>query len=67
MDKLSHIEKFEGKYFHTWQVRTQLFLINKDLWDIFDGKEKKPTNADEAAKWASKLLDWVYQIPIRII
>ncbi|KAH9314602.1 hypothetical protein KI387_023229, partial [Taxus chinensis] len=54
MDKLNHIEKFDGKDFHTWKFRTQLVLINKDLWEIVDDKTKKPSDADEAEKWESK-------------
>lgn len=28
------IEKFEGSQFHTWQIRSQSILIEKDLWDV---------------------------------
>ena len=54
MDKLSTIPKFEGPEFHTWQIKIQLLLIEKDLWDIVNGTIQKPQDADEITKWTAK-------------
>ena len=54
MDKLSTIPKFEGLEFHTWQIKIQLLLIEKDLWDIVNGTIQKPQDADEITNWTAK-------------
>lgn len=54
MDKVVTIPKFEGHEFHTWKIKVQLSLIEKDLWEIVDGTVTKPQDADAATKWMTK-------------
>ena len=54
MDKLTTIPKFEGPEFHTWQIKIQLLLIERDLWSIVNGTIQKPQDADEITKWMAK-------------
>lgn len=54
MDKLTFIEKFDGRDFHTWQIQMQLHLIEKDLWDVVKPNSVIPTDVGELAKWNVK-------------
>ena len=54
MDKLSSIPKFEGPKFHTWKIKIQLLLVEKDLWDIVNETIQKPVDADKITKWTTK-------------
>ena len=36
------LEKFNGLNFHTWKVKIQLHIMNKNLWGIVKGIEATP-------------------------
>eukprot|EP01018_Ginkgo_biloba_P034981 Gb_38096 [translate_table: standard] len=48
------IEKFNGHNFHTWKVKIQMQLMNKNLWHIVNGTNVVPTEAKILIEWKSK-------------
>ena len=44
-------DKFEGASFHTWQTKIKFTLM---LWNIVNGKEKKPSTREGEVNWISK-------------
>lgn len=45
------LDKYSGFNFHTWRIKIQMQLMNKNLWGIVSGKEKLPTNANKFLEW----------------
>ncbi|KAH9312384.1 hypothetical protein KI387_027419, partial [Taxus chinensis] len=45
------LEKFNGLNFHTWKVKIQMQLMNKNIWRIVDGKEPAPLHPTRLAEW----------------
>jgi hypothetical protein len=41
------LEKYFGFNFHTWKVKIQMQLMNKNLWGIVKGIEKSLTNPNK--------------------
>ncbi|KAH9295618.1 hypothetical protein KI387_039206, partial [Taxus chinensis] len=49
------VERFDGVGFNLWKLRMKMLLLNKDLLNIVEGTEIKPTqDADLISKWESK-------------
>lgn len=48
---LARIAVFDGSNWPSFSKDAQVFFQLDGTWDILDGKRKKPTDADEAAKW----------------
>ena len=46
--------KFEGASFHTWQTKIKFTLMTKGLWNIVNGKDKKPSTREGEVNWISK-------------
>jgi len=44
-------EKYSDQNFHTWKVKLQMQLINKNLWEIVEGTEQSPTNSNKNMEW----------------
>ena len=47
-------ETFEGDSFHTWQTKIKFTLMRKGLWNIVNGKEKKPSTREGEVNWITK-------------
>lgn len=61
------IKKFKGRDFHTWQVKLQLLLIEKDLWDVIDGRTTtKSSNVDGMTKSTTKDRRAIAMISLRL-
>lgn len=41
------VDKFNGEGFYTWKTKIKLTLMKKGIWNVTNGKEKKPTNLVE--------------------
>lgn len=51
---LDKTEKFDGTKYHTWCIKMQMGLIDRDLWNIVNGTERKPNRDQELiTKWIS--------------
>lgn len=45
------LDKFTGDGFHPWQTETMYMLMNKDLWGLVNGDEKKERNEEVIKEW----------------
>ena len=43
----------EGSNYATWKIQCRMALIKDDLWNIVDGTETAPTEADKLIKFKS--------------
>jgi hypothetical protein len=54
-DKLGSVDALEGSSnYRTWKYSMKMVLLVKDLWDVVDGTEVKPSGDKEAAAWTKK-------------
>lgn len=49
------LEKFTGLNFHTWKVKIELHMMNRNLWGIVKGTKKAPTNARQLIEWEKRV------------
>lgn len=49
MDQRISFNKFDGKNFHTWQVKMRLLLTEKNLWDLVDGSKIKQEDSGDSS------------------
>ena len=52
MTELNKIEQLNGKNYQSWKYNVKLVLMERGLWGIADGSEKKPETTDEKVKKA---------------
>jgi hypothetical protein len=48
------LEKYSGFNFHTWKVKIQMQLMNKNLWGIVKGTEATPADPNKLIEWESR-------------
>lgn len=48
------VDKFIYRVFYIWQVKPQLVLIERDLWDVISGDDSKPLENNALIKWFVK-------------
>ena len=46
MANKNRVDNFNGKGFHTWQIKVIFFLMKKAIWGVANGKEKKPSTRE---------------------
>ena len=47
------LEKYSSFNFHSWKVKIQMQLMNKNLWVVVKGTETSPTNPNGLVEWES--------------
>ena len=47
-------EKYSGVNFHTWKVKIQMQLMNKNLWGIVKGTEATLVDLSTLIEWESR-------------
>src|SRR5450432_104885 len=52
------IEKLNSTNFSSWKFRMQMILIDRDLWEIVDGKSAIPIVVATDPATEKKLADW---------
>ena len=48
------VDKFNGNGFHTWQTKIKFTLMKKGIWNVTNGKEKKPSTREGELSWLVK-------------
>jgi hypothetical protein len=48
------LEKYSGFNFHTWKVKIQMQLMNKNLWGIVKGTEAEPADPEQVDRMAEQ-------------
>ena len=54
MAETTRIEKLNGNNFTSWKYNVKLVLMERGLWNIVNGKEKRPVIKQEDGETASK-------------
>ena len=55
MTEINKIEQLNGRNYRSWKYNIKLVLMERGLWKIADGTEKKPESTDEKVKKAWEL------------
>ncbi|CAI7771768.1 unnamed protein product [Closterium sp. NIES-54] len=50
----SAVPIFTGQNYSAWKFKFQVLMMERGLWDFFDGTEKKPNNESDIAAWKKK-------------
>ena len=51
-DKVGNVVLLEGsRNYRTWKYSMKMVLMVKDLWEVVDGTETKPSGETEALAW----------------
>ncbi|CAI5482803.1 unnamed protein product [Closterium sp. Yama58-4] len=51
----SAVPIFTGQNYSAWKFKFQVLMMERGLWGLFDGTEKKPTsNESDIATWKKK-------------
>lgn len=45
------INQFDGMNFHTWKIRMEMVLLDKDLFGHVNGSEERPTSPTNHLAW----------------
>jgi hypothetical protein len=48
------LKKLNVINFHTWKVKIQMQLMNKNLWGIVKGTKAEPTETKQLIEWKNK-------------
>jgi hypothetical protein len=45
------IAKLDEQNYHTWSFKVQMILEEKDLWDVVNGDEERPSASEMKKAW----------------
>jgi hypothetical protein len=48
------LEKYSGFNFHTWKMKIQMKLMNKNLWGIVKGTKTTLVDPNKSIEWKSR-------------